>query len=123
MSLFLYFKGNNMKLENIYLGGISIVTNKYIDEVCSDTVRDIKLYKIALLFKIKGGKNSIYEDLETNEKYTSNENVEIGGKFRDKKYELISFEDIVERKYMSKKKVLQIYKLSKNMDRIKKRIG
>ena len=51
-----------MKLENIYLGGISIVTNKYIDEVCSDTVRDIKLYKIALLFKIKGGKNSIYED-------------------------------------------------------------
>lgn len=112
-----------MKLENIYLGGISIVTNKYIDEVCSDTVRDIKLYKIALLFKIKGGKNSIYEDLETNEKYTSNENVEIGGKFRDKKYELISFEDIVERKYMSKKKVLQIYKLSKNMDRIKKKIG
>ena len=36
-----------MKLENVYLGGISIVTNKYVDENFPSIIRDVKLYKIA----------------------------------------------------------------------------
>ena len=111
-----------MKLENVYLGCISIVTNKYMDENFPSIVRDVKLYKIAILFKTKLEKNSIYHDIETKEEYLSDENVGIGGKFRDKRYELVPFEDIVGRKYMSKRKVLEIYKLSKRMDTFKNTI-
>lgn len=108
-----------MKLENVYLGGISIVTNKYMDENFPSIIRDVKLYKIAALFKTKVGKTSVYYDIETKEEYLSDENVGIGGKFRDRRYELIPFEDIVGKKYMSKRKILQIYKLSKKMDTFK----
>lgn len=96
-----------MNLNNVYLGSIFIITNKYKDEVHFCIARDIKFYKFAIILKYKYFNNIGYEDLKTGEFYYSSKLLDIGNKFVNEKCKLTPLSDIVGKKYMTKRKVLR----------------